>query len=140
MNHFLIFIILLIFLYEFIRRIKYINNEDSTEFFESDEYKKTYLPYNFSDESFRKIDVPDYIKDIKIETSINEVVPATYPDELDIFFTGLDPKLFNSERPNWTKCQRPWIECYTNLEPVLEQRKRSEKDLSERMNSFNLLY
>lgn len=118
--------------------MKYLDDDPMVESFMTDEEKKTYLPYNFSDESFRKLNPPDYVKDIKKESSINQVVSATYPEELDVFFNSVDPKLFNSEQRQWTKCQRPWIECKTNLTPIIEQRKRSQKNYFEKINE--LLY
>uniref|UniRef100_A0A6C0E701 Uncharacterized protein n=1 Tax=viral metagenome TaxID=1070528 RepID=A0A6C0E701_9ZZZZ len=137
MYHFLIFILLLIFLYEFIKRIKYIEpytyTAESFSEFSNPEEKYTYIANNFSDESFRMLDPPLYSKDIKKDNmDINKVIPATYPDEPDNFFEGLSLDNFRSH-PIWYVQQRPWIEYKFDLQPLKEQWDRSNRDKLEKL-------
>lgn len=109
---------------------------------QKDPNQKTYLPQNFSDESFRMINPPNYIqemKGIKRKFDINKVLPATYPEEPDNFFDPLSSDVYNQKGPLWEKCQRPWIECSVDLKPLNEQHKRSQEDFERRKNSFQTL-
>jgi hypothetical protein len=137
MYHFLIFIILIIFLYEFTKKIKYIENrefkyiEPFTEFSNPEE-KYTYIAHNFSDESFRMLNPPSHIKDVERENNnINTIVAATYPDEQDHFFEGLSLSNFRANQ-GWNTKQRPWQEYKLDLEPLREQWDRSNKDKLEK--------
>jgi hypothetical protein len=129
MYHFLIFILLIIFLYEFIKRIKYLDEENIESFteFSNPEEKYTYISNNFSDESFRMLDPPSYSKDIKKgDRNINMVLPATYPEEPDNFFEGLSLSNFRAD-PGWDVQQRIWQEYKLDLEPLIAQWDRSNK-------------
>lgn len=127
MNTFLLFIILLIFIYEFSKKIKYIENSNQTEnkierFENSPISKRTYLPATFSEQYLNDIDVKDISKDLGVKRSINQVKSAYEEDLPKNFFKPLDVSLFRNDLPKWTKCQRPWNECYTYLDPIIEQK------------------
>lgn len=127
MYHFLIFILLVIFIYEFIKRIKYLDEEHMESFtdFSNPEEKYTYISNNFSDESFRMLNPPSYSKNIKNDTSnINSVLPATYPEEPDNFFEGLSLNNFRQD-PGWNVQQRIWQEYKLDLKPLMAQWERS---------------
>ena len=64
MNTFIIFIILLIFIYEFTNRIQYIYNQPSIEKFQDIPLSKmTYLPSNFTHNFQHDLDIKDISKD-----------------------------------------------------------------------------
>jgi hypothetical protein len=122
MNTFLIFVILLIFIYEFSKRIKYLES-DTIEKFESNPLSNMYyMPSNFSDGYLNNLNVKDISKDLGVKRSINQVKAATQEDPPGEFFKPLDVSLFRKDLPKWTLCQRPWIECYTYLDPVIKQK------------------
>ena len=113
MNIFLIFILLLIFIYEFSKRIKYLeNNEFGVNINEKFENKynneMTYLPANFPQENIFDINRKDISKDLGVKRTINQVVSAT--DEIipNDFFKPIDINLFRNGSPKWEVQQRPW--------------------------------
>ena len=134
MNTFLLFIILLIFIYEFSKRIKYIENYNQFEkpnniekFTNSSITKRTFLPATFSEQYLNDIDIKDISKDLGTKRSINQVKSAYEDDLPKNFFKPLDVSLFRTDLPKWTKCQRPWNECYTYLDPIIEQKEAIKK-------------
>lgn len=115
MNIFLIFILLLIFIYEFSKRIKYLeNNEFGVNINEKFENKynneMTYLPANFSQENIFDINRKDISKDLGVKRSINQVVSATDETIPNDFFKPIDINLFRNGSPKWEVKQRPWNE------------------------------
>ena len=124
MNTFLMFIILIIFIYEFSIRIKYLtNNSMSIEKFSDDSLaSRTYLPYNFSQGYLNNLNVKNISKDLGVKRSINQVKPATQEDQPNEFFKPLDINLFRKDLPKWTLKQRPWQESYTFLDVIVDQK------------------
>lgn len=119
MNAFLLFIILLIFIYEFIKRMNYLNNIDENtntkENFDNIISIKdmTYLPANFEQEYEKDINIKSISKDLGVKRSINQVVAATDDTIPDNFFTPIDLKLFRNNMNRWVNKQREWQEVYT---------------------------
>ncbi len=119
MNAFLLFIILLIFIYEFIKRMNYLNNIDENtntkENFDNMISIKdmTYLPANFKQEFERDINIKSISKDLGVKRSINQVIAATDEPIPDNFFTPIDLKLFRNNMNRWVNKQREWQEVYT---------------------------
>lgn len=135
MNHFLLFIILLIFVYEFIKRMNYLykNNKNFQEGFEDlkELNNRTYMEYNFSQESKFNINNRTITNELGIVRNINEVTSA-YDDPIpDDFYKPLDGSLFKPNTPRWSVCQRDWDECFTYLDPVIAQRKELTKYTQE---------
>ncbi len=123
MNTFIIFIILLIFIYEFSNRIQYIYNSPSIEKFQDIPLSKmTYLPSNFTNNFQHDLDIKDISKDLGVKRSINQVISSVQEDIPNNFFKPLDINLFKKNMPKWSLCQRPWIECYTFLDPIIDQK------------------
>ena len=123
MNTFIIFIILLIFIYEFTNRIQYIYNQPSIEKFQDIPLSKmTYLPSNFTHNFQHDLDIKDISKDLGVKRSINQVVSSVQEDIPDNFFKPLDINLFRQNMPKWSLSQRPWIESYTFLDPIVDQK------------------
>jgi hypothetical protein len=148
MNTFLMFVILMIFIYEFSIRMKYItNNTLSIEKFSDDSLaSRTYLPYNFSQNYLNNLNVKNISKDLGVKRTINQVKSATQEDLPNEFFKPLDINLFRKDLPKWTLKQRPWQESYTFLDVVVDQKnqirdfKNKNHDLLswwERMNLEN---
>ena len=121
MNIFLIFILLLIFIYEFSKRIKYLeNNEFSVnnninninnkilEKFNNNFNNMTYLPSNFSQENIYDINRKDISKDLGVKRSINQVISSTDENIPNDFFKPIDINLFKNGSPKWEVKQRPW--------------------------------
>jgi len=114
MNIFLIFILLLIFIYEFSKRIKYLENNEfainniNEKFENKYNNEMTYLPANFAQENIFDINRKDISKDLGVKRSINQVISAT--DEIipNDFFKPIDIKLFRNGSPKWEIKQRPW--------------------------------
>ncbi len=119
MNAFLLFIILLIFIYEFIKRMNYLNNIDENtntkENFDNIISIKdmTYLPANFEQEYEKDINIKSISKDLGVKRSINQVIAATDEPIPDNFFTPIDLKLFRNNMNRWVNKQREWQEVYT---------------------------
>ncbi len=130
MNHFLLFIILLIFIYEFIKRMNYLYIDNQENFEDLKELtSRTYMESNFAEESKYNINNPSISKDLGIVRNINEVTSA-YDDPIpDDFYKPLDGSLFKPNTPRWSVCQRNWDECFTYLDPVIEQK--------EELNNYN---
>ncbi len=122
MNTFLIFVILLIFIYEFTRRIKYLESNTIEKFQEVPLTSMTYLPYNFSQGYSNNLNIKDISKDLGVKRSINQVKSATYEEPPNEFFKPLDITLFRKDLPKWTVSQRPWIESYTYLDEIANQK------------------
>jgi hypothetical protein len=124
MNTFLMFVILMIFIYEFSIRMKYItNNTLSIEKFSDDSLaSRTYLPYNFSQNYLNNLNVKNISKDLGVKRTINQVKSATQDDLPNEFFKPLDINLFRKDLPKWTLKQRPWQESYTFLDVVVDQK------------------
>ena len=96
MNTFLIFIILLIFIYEFTKRIKYINNQSVIEKFEDIPISKmTYLPSNFTNNFQHDLNIKDISEDLGVKRSINQVISSVQEDIPNNFFKPLDINLYN---------------------------------------------
>ncbi len=134
MNKFLIFIVLLIFIFEFQRRITYLYNNDDNDssFNESKKIKEnfdnslnkfTYMPYGFSSDFEKNINVKDISKDLGVNRSINEVVSENLEEIPNEFYKPLDVSLFKIKQPIWEVAQRPWIEIPSKqpIEPILIQ-------------------
>ncbi len=135
MNHFLLFIILLIFIYEFIKRMNYLykNNETEKENFEDlkELSNRTYMESNFAQESKYNITNPTISEDLGIVRNINQVTSA-YDDPIpDDFYKPLDGSLFKPNTPRWSVCQRDWDECFTYLDPVIAQKEELKKYTNE---------
>lgn len=133
MNNFLIFILLLIFIYEFRKRIPYLYNTDDIqenirEKFDNPLNKFTYMPNGFSSEFERNININDISKDLGVKRSINQVVPASLEEIPDDFYKPLDVSLFRVKQPIWEVAQRPWIEIPSiePIEPILIQSNANE--------------
>jgi hypothetical protein len=143
MNTFLLFVILLIFIYEFIKRIKYIEESDTIEKFEDIPITKmTYLPANFNQEYLHDLDVKDISKDLGVKRSINQVKSAYDEDTPPNFFKPLDINLFRRDLPKWIKSQRPWIESYTYFDQIIDQKeaiKKFRKNNPELLNTYDKL-
>ncbi len=155
MNKFLIFIILLIFIFEFQRRITYLYNDDNDdnqstkikEKFENSLNKFTYMPYGFSSEFEKNINIKDISKDLGVNRSINEVVSANLEEAPDEFYQPLDVSLFRVRQPIWEVAQRPWIEIPSKepIEPILiqddanaEYNSQLDDFMKTNNNNFNL--
>lgn len=133
MNTFLLFIILLLFVYEFTKRMNYLNIIDENQNTDNITKEKfdnmdsinnmTYLPSNFEQEYERDINVKSISKDLGVKRSIDEVVAATEDPIPDNFFTPIDLKLFRNNMNRWVNKQRDWQESYTYLDPIIEQKK-----------------
>ena len=127
MNIFLIFILLLIFIYEFSKRIKYLennefgvnninnnninnNNNKILEKFNNNKNinNMTYLPSNFSQENIYDINLKDISKDLGVKRSINQVISSTDENIPNDFFKPIDINLFKQGSPKWEVKQRPW--------------------------------
>ena len=115
MNIFLIFILLLIFIYEFSKRIKYLeNNEFGININEKFNEKfdnlnnMTYLPSNFSQENIYDINRKDISKDLGVKRSINQVISSVDENIPNDFFKPIDINLFKNGSPKWEVKQRPW--------------------------------
>jgi len=143
MNTFLLFIILLIFIYEFTKRIKYIEESDAIEKFQDIPITKmTYLPSNFNQEYLHDLDVKDISKDLGVKRSINQVKSAYSEDPPRNFFKPLDINLFRNDLPKWVKSQRPWIESYTYIDPIIDQKetiKKFRQDNPDLLNTWDKL-
>jgi hypothetical protein len=135
MNHLLLFIILLIFVYEFIKRMNYLykNKENFQEDFEDlkELNNRTYMEYNFPQESKYNINNPTISNELGIVRNINEVTSAFDDPIPDDFYKPLDGSLFKANTPRWSVCQRDWDECFTYLDPVIEQREELKKYTTE---------
>jgi hypothetical protein len=157
MNKFLIFIILLIFIFEFQKRIKYIYNTDNDdnyankikEKFENPLNKFTYMPNEFDSNIDKNINVKDISKDLGVERSINEVISANSDDIPDEFYRPLDVSLFKVRNPIWEVAQRPWIEIPSKepIEPILIQDDANadynyqlDDLMKKNKNNFNLFF
>ena len=133
MNTFLLFIILLLFVYEFTKRMNYLNIIDENQNTDNITKEKfdnmdsinnmTYLPSNFEQDYERDINVKSISKDLGVKRSIDEVVAATEDPIPDNFFTPIDLKLFRNNMNRWVNKQRDWQESYTYLDPIIEQKK-----------------
>lgn len=117
MNIFLIFILLLIFIYEFSKRIKYLENNEfgvninvNEKFENKYNNEMTYLPANFPQENIFDINRKDISKDLGVKRSINQVVSATDETIPNDFFKPIDINLFRNGSPKWEIKQRPWNE------------------------------
>ena len=128
MNTFLLFIILLFFVYEFSKRMNYLNEIDENDTQKKKEYfdnlNMTYLPSNFYQEYEKNIITKNISKDLGVKRSINQVVASTddsIGSEVLNLFTPLDVKLFRSDMNRWVNKQRDWQEAYTILDPIIEQ-------------------
>jgi len=146
MNTFLLFIILLIFIYEFMKRMNYLDNiDENTKNPTKEKFDNmvsinnmTYLPANFEQEFERDINIKSISKDLGVKRSINQVVAATDDTIPDNFFTPIDLKLFRNNMNRWVNKQRNWQESYTDLEPIIEQKKNIEKYITDTKNYDNL--
>ena len=144
MNTFLLFIILLIFIYEFIKRMNYLNNIDENtnnkENFDNtiSINDMTYLPANFEQDFERDINIKSISKDLGVKRNINQVVAATDEPIPDNFLTPIDLKLFRNDMNRWTNKQRNWQESYTYLDPIIKQKKKIEKYINNKKNYDNL--
>jgi len=135
------FIILLIFIYEFSNRIKYITNpvQSSIEKFEDRSIKTmTYLPNGFSQGYLNNLNVKEVSKDLGVKRSINQVKPATQEDPPSEFFTPLDINLFRKDLPKWTLKQRPWQESFTFLDDIVEQKDKQRDFKNKNMDSISI--
>jgi hypothetical protein len=129
--------ILIFFVYEFARRMNYLNEIDEEN--KDKEYKKkdkeyfdtnmTYLPQNFSNEFERNINVKNILKDLGVKRSINQVVAIDEDPLPTDFFTPLDLKLFRTDMNRWVNKQRDWQEVYTILDPIIEQKKNITENI-----------
>jgi hypothetical protein len=119
MNIFLIFILLLIFIYEFSKRIKYLENNEFAinninninnikEKFDNQSNNMTYLPANFSQQNIFDINLKDISEDLGIKRTINQVISATDENIPNDFFKPIDINLFKRGSPKWEVKQRPW--------------------------------
>ena len=123
MNIFLIFILLLIFIYEFSKRIKYLennefginnlnNNNKILEKFNNNINNNinnmTYLPSNFPQENIYDINRKDISKDLGVKRSINQVISSIDENIPNDFFKPIDINLFKNGSPKWEVKQRPW--------------------------------
>ncbi len=140
MNTFLLFIILLIFIYEFMNRMNYLNiidentNNSTKENFDNiiSINDMTYLPSNFEQEFERDINIKSISKDLGVKRNIDEVVAATEDSIPDNFFKPIDLKLFRNNTNRWVNKQRNWQESFTYLEPIIEQKKNIEKYIADK--------
>jgi hypothetical protein len=82
----------------------------------------TYLPANFTNNFQHDLDIKDISKDLGIKRSINQVVSSVQEDIPNNFFKPLDINLFKKNMPKWSLSQRPWIESYTFLDPIVDQK------------------
>jgi hypothetical protein len=115
MNIFLIFILLLIFIYEFSKRIKYLENNEFGVNINGKINEKfdnlnnmTYLPSNFSQENIYDINRKDISKDLGVKRSINQVISSVDENIPNDFFKPIDINLFKNGSPKWEVKQRPW--------------------------------
>ncbi len=142
MNHFLLFIILLIFVYEFIKRMNYLykNKETFQENFEdlTELSNRTYMEYNFPQESKYNITNRTISKELGIVRNINEVSSAYDEPIPDDFYKPLDASLFKPRTPRWAVCQRDWDECFTYLDTVIAQKEELQKYSKENPEKKNL--
>jgi hypothetical protein len=142
MNTFLLFIILLVFTYEFIRRMNYLEEYDKkteTEGFQNkniNQYK--YLENNFSQEFERNINVKSISKDLGVKRSINQVVAATDDPLPDEFFKPIDYSLFKTDINRWVNQQRDWQESYTYFDDIINQKNAIEDYKKDKKNYDDL--
>jgi hypothetical protein len=140
MNTFLLFVILLVFGYEFIRRMNYLEEYDKkpqNEGFQNtntNQYK--YLENNFSQEFERNINVKSISKDLGVKRSINQVVPSTDEPLPDEFFKPLDYSIFRTDNNRWVNQQRDWQESYTYFDDIIKQ-KSAIQDYKNDKNNFD---
>ena len=130
MNTFLLFVLLLIFIYEFIRWMKYLENQDENQnenMIEKFNNTYTYLPYNFTQEYEKNINIKSIAKDLGIRRNINQVVSSTDEPLDDEFFQPLDLGLFNKVRNRWVNKQRDWQETFTYLDEIVAQKERMKE-------------
>jgi hypothetical protein len=132
MNTFLLFVLLLIFIYEFIRWMKYLENQDENQnenMIEKFNNTYTYLPYNFTQEYEKNINIKSIAKDLGIRRNINQVVSSTDEPLDDEFFQPLDLGLFNKVRNRWVNKQRDWQETFTYLDEIVAQKERMKETI-----------
>ena len=111
----------MIFIYEFSKRIKYLENNEfgininninniNEKFENKYNNEMTYLSANFPQENIFDINRKDISKDLGVKRTINQVVSAT--DEIipNDFFKPIDINLFRNGSPKWEVQQRPWNE------------------------------
>ncbi len=132
MNTFLLFVLLLIFIYEFIRWMKYLKNQDENQnenMIEKFNNTYTYLPYNFTQEYEKNINIKSIAKDLGIKRNINQVVSSTDEPLDDEFFQPLDLGLFNKVSNRWVNQQRDWQETFTYLDEIVAQKERMKETI-----------
>ncbi len=134
MNAFLLFVLLLIFIYEFSRRINYL--EEKEKFQDQIKYDHSYYPNNFSQEFERNINIKNIAQDLGVKRSINQVVASTDEPLPGEFFKPLDQKIFRNDNNRWTTQQREWQESYTYLDDIIKQ-KQSINDYKKDKKNFD---
>lgn len=134
MNAFLLFVLLLIFIYEFIRRINYLEEKES--FQDQIKYDYSYYPNNFSQEFERNINIKNIAKDLGVKRTINQVVASTDEPLQEEFFKPLDQKQFRNDNNRWTTQQREWQESYTYLDDIIKQ-KQAINDYKKDKKNFD---
>jgi len=138
MNAFLLFVLLLIFIYEFIRRINYLEEKEKEKekFQDQIKYDHSYYPNNFSQEFERNVNIKNIAKDLGVKRTINQVVASTDEPLPDEFFKPLDKKQFRNDNNRWITQQREWQESYTYLDDIIKQ-KQSINDYKKDKKNFD---
>ena len=117
----------MIFIYEFSKRIKYLENNEFginninnnnnnnnnninniNEKFNNNINNMTYLPSNFPQENIYDINRKDISKDLGVKRSINQVISSIDENIPNDFFKPIDITLFKNGLKKWEVKQRPW--------------------------------
>ncbi len=140
MNAFLLFVLLLIFIYEFIRRINYLEEKEKENegFQDQIKYDYTYYPNNFSQEFERNINIKSIAKDLGVKRSINQVISSTDEPLPEEFYKPLDQKIFRTDNNRWTTQQRDWQESYTYLDDIIKQKQAINDYKNDKKNYDDL--
>jgi hypothetical protein len=121
------------------KRMNYLYTNNQENFEDLKELNsRTYMESNFSQESKYNINNPTIAKDLGVQRTINEVTSAFDDPIPDDFYKPLDGTLFRTSTPRWAVCQREWDECFTYLDPVIEQRNEMNKYKEENPLKTNL--
>ena len=112
--------------------MKYLENQDENQnenMIEKFNNTYTYLPYNFTQEYEKNINIKSIAKDLGIRRNINQVVSSTDEPLDDEFFQPLDLGLFNKVRNRWVNKQRDWQETFTYLDEIVAQKERMKETI-----------
>ena len=141
MYHFLLFLIILIYIYEFNiftkkTKLKYINklnlNKNKEPFTTNNLLKYGFYPSNYGENLNYYLEPPLYSKD----KDIKRVKPVGTIEDLyenPGLFVKLTDKYPNKRKdlPSYWKCQRSWFDCTSHLPYDLDNYYDKDKSISE---------